>query len=142
MTTSTVPTPEIHRHDHHGSSRWHAVRHYLEMVVAMLVGMAVLDPLWGLVWPGWSDRIEIHVLVMATNMVIGMGAWMKFRGHSWIGIAEMSAAMYVPFAVLFVPYWAGAISGQIVMTVGHVLMLPAMAAAMLWRPGEYGLGRK
>ena len=46
---------------------------------------------------------------MATNMAVGMGAWMRFRGHSWRGIAEMSASMYVPFAVLLVPFWAGAI---------------------------------
>ncbi len=142
MTTSIAPAPDIHRHEHHGRSRWHAVRHYVEMVVAMVAGMFALGPLWDLVWPGWTDRTEIHVLVMATNMAIGMGAWMRFRGHSWIAIGEMSAAMYVPFLVLFVPYWAGAVSADTVMTVGHVLMLPAMAAAMLWRPAEYGLSRR
>ena len=31
---------------------WHLVRHYLEMVVAMVVGMMVLGPLEALVWPG------------------------------------------------------------------------------------------
>ena len=30
------------------------VRHYLEMVVAMLVGMGVLGLLWNIVWPGLS----------------------------------------------------------------------------------------
>ncbi len=32
-----------------GRDTWHLVRHYLEMVVAMVVGMVVLDPLEGLV---------------------------------------------------------------------------------------------
>jgi flagellar biosynthetic protein FliP len=74
---------------------------------------------------------------MATNMAIGMGAWMRFRGHTWPAILEMSAAMYLPFAVLFVPYWTGAVSGSVVMDAGHLLMLPLMALAMVWRRHEY-----
>ena len=88
-------------------------------------------------WPALTARPDVGVLVMATNMSIGMGAWMRFRGHSWPAIAEMSAAMYVPFAVLLVPYWAGAVSGPFLFTAGHVLMLPAMALAMWWRLDEY-----
>jgi flagellar biosynthetic protein FliP len=76
-------------------------------------------------------------MIMATNMAIGMGVWMRVRGHSWRGIAEMSASMYLPFAVLLVPYWAGAIGSGTLMTWGHVLMLPAMALAMALRPAEY-----
>ena len=78
--------------------------------------------------PAVTVGADVGVLVMATNMAIGMGAWMRFRGHSWRGIAEMSAAMYVPFVVLLVPFWAGAIGEHTLMTWGHVLMLPAMAA--------------
>lgn len=33
-------------------------------------------------------------LAMATTMTIGMAAWMALRRHSWIGIAEMGAAMF------------------------------------------------
>jgi len=36
-----------------------------------------------------------------------------------------------------VPYWLGAISGGTVMLAGHILMLPSMLAAMLWRRGDY-----
>jgi hypothetical protein len=49
----------------------------------------------------------------------------------------MSASMYLPFVVLLVPFWAGAISEHALMTWGHVLMLPAMAVPMLLRPSEY-----
>jgi hypothetical protein len=133
MTTQT-PTPHAPSRTRHA---WHYVRHYLEMVVAMVVGMVALGPVADLVWPGQHDRLEFHVLVMATTMAIGMGAWMRFRGHSWRPIAEMSAAMYVPFVVLFVPYWAGAVSGSVVMDAGHLLMLPLMALAMAWRRDEY-----
>jgi flagellar biosynthetic protein FliP len=115
----------------------HLVRHYLEMVVAMLAGMVVLGPVHGYLWPGLDDRADVAALVMATDMAIGMAAWMRFRGHSWPPIAEMSAAMYVPFALLLVPYWLGAVSGDLLMTAGHVLMLPAMALAMWWRVDEY-----
>jgi hypothetical protein len=115
----------------------HFVRHYLEMVVAMLAGMLVLGPVEGLVWPALTARPDVGVLVMATNMSIGMAAWMRFRGHTWRGIAEMSASMYLPFAVLLVPFWAGAIGEHTMMTWGHLLMLPAMALVMLLRPSEY-----
>ena len=115
----------------------HVVRHYLEMVVAMVVGMVVLGPVWTFVWPGLSAHVAADALVMATDMSIGMGAWMRFRGHSWSAIAEMSAAMYLPFLVLLVPLWAGEITGGTLLTAGHLLMLPAMALAMVWRRNEY-----
>ncbi len=134
MTTTQTPAPRTHSRGRH---TWHLVRHYLEMVVAMVVGMGVLGPLEALLWPGVDDRVDVHAVVMATNMAVAMAAWMRFRGHSWPAIVEMSAAMYVPFAVLLVPYWAGAVSGSFLLTAGHVLMLPAMALAMWWRLDEY-----
>jgi flagellar biosynthetic protein FliP len=138
MTTEIRSIPDRHTAAHpRGSRLWHFVRHYLEMVVAMLAGMIVLGPLEGLVWPALTARPDVGVLVMATNMSIGMGAWMRFRGHSWRGIAEMSGSMYAPFAVLLVPFWAGAIGEHTLMTWGHALMLPAMALVMLLRPDEY-----
>ena len=132
----TTQTPVQHTHSR-GRRTWHLVRHYLEMLVAMVVGMVALGPLEALVWPGLDDRVDVHAIVMATNMAIGMGAWMRFRRHSWPAVLEMSAAMYVPFAVLLVPYWVGAVSGSFLFTAGHVLMLPAMALAMWWRLDEY-----
>jgi uncharacterized membrane protein len=64
----------------------HLVRHYLEMVVAMLAGMMVLGPVHEYLWPGLDDRADVAALVMATDMAIGMAAWMRFRGHSWPAI--------------------------------------------------------
>ena len=116
---------------------WHFVRHYLEMVVAMLVGMYTLGGVEDLVLPSVTLRADAGVLVMATNMAIGMSAWMRFRGHSWRAIVEMSAAMYVPFVALLVPFWAGAIGEHTLMTWGHLLMLPAMGVVMLLRPAKY-----
>jgi hypothetical protein len=136
MTTETLSSQPPAAHSRGRRAR-HFVRHYLEMVVAMLAGMVLLGPLEGAVWPALTARPDVGVLVMATNMSIGMAAWMRFRRHSWRAIAEMSAAMYVPFAVLLVPFWAGAIGEHALMTWGHVLMLPAMALVMLLRPHEY-----
>lgn len=111
--------------------------HVVEMLLAMLVGMLALGPLWSFALPGLHGYPDAQALVMATNMSVGMAVWMKVRRHSWRRIAEMSAAMYLPFIVLLVPYWLGALSGGAVMTFGHVLMLPAMLAAMLWRRADY-----
>ena len=119
------------------STAMHLVRHFLEMVVAMLIGMVVLGLLQQLVWPSLNFYSAVGVLVMATDMAIGMGAWMRVRGHSWRGIAEMSASMYGPFIALLVPYWTGAVSGAELMAWGHLLMFPAMALVMYLRPAEY-----
>ena len=110
--------------------------HYLEMLVAMAVGMVALAPVWDGLWPGHADRPDTAALAMATNMTVAMVAWMAVRGHGRRGIALMSAAMVVPFAVLAVPYWAGIMPGSWLMPLGHVLMLPLMAVAMLLPSGH------
>jgi flagellar biosynthetic protein FliP len=68
---------------------------------------------------------------MATSMTLGMSIWMAIRRHSWRFILEMGAAMYLSFVVLFPTYWAGLLSGDGLLVVGHVVMLPAMAAVIL-----------
>lgn len=117
------------------------VLHYVEMVIAMLVGMGVFAPLWTLAFALFDsnamDRTDVMAMSMATNMVIGMSLWMWFRGHSAAPIAEMAVAMYLPFVVLLIPLWLGAIGATFLMVAGHVLMLGTMLAAMLLRRGEY-----
>ncbi|MCD2441775.1 hypothetical protein LQ757_05725 [Agromyces sp. SYSU K20354] len=112
--------------------------HLLEMVIAMLVGMVVLDPVWAFAWPGLHENTTAQALVMATNMSIGMAVWMRIRGHGLPAIAEMSAAMYLSFLVLLPFLWAGVLSDGAFMIAGHVLMVPAMLVAMLRRRREYG----
>jgi hypothetical protein len=118
-------------------------RHYVEMVVAMIVGMLVLGPLAALLFgalglAGVAEQPVVAALVMATTMTIGMSAWMAFRHHVWGGIVEMAAAMYASFVGFFLPYWAGWISGETVLVAGHVVMLVAMLLVMLRRREEYG----
>jgi len=106
------------------------------MVAAMLVGMLVLHPVWMFLFPllGWSvalERPDLHTLLMATDMTLGMTAWMRYRGHRWRPVAEMASAMYLPFVVLIGPLWVGLITGTTLFVAGHLLMLPAMLGVML-----------
>src|SRR5919112_3457702 len=120
-------------------------RHYIEMLITMVIGMLALDPVWRLGLhlvgaPHALDHSTVMALVMATDMSLGMGAWMRYRGHSWRPIAEMSAVMYLPFAVFLPAVWGGAMSGAAMPGAGHLLMLPSMLGLMLWRRDEYGHG--
>ncbi|MFI0366850.1 hypothetical protein ACH35V_03160 [Actinomadura sp. 1N219] len=120
----------------------HFLRHYLEMVAAMFVGMAVfgiavqgLLALAGLEPPG---GVEWGSLEMAAEMSAGMVVWMRFRGHGWASSLEMTGAMFAPLAVLFPLLWLGAVSGDSLMLLEHLVMLPAMFLLMLRRRDEYG----
>ena len=120
-----------------GRRRWLGFAgHYLEMLVAMAVGMMALAPVWDALWPGHADRPDTAALAMATDMTLAMAGWMAVRGHGRRGIALMSAAMVMPFAVLAVPYWAGVMPGSWLVPLGHVLMLPLMAVALLLPSGH------
>jgi hypothetical protein len=110
------------------------VGHYVEMSAAMIVGMVALGPLWP---SDWLVREDVDVLVMATNMTVAMVLWMRIRRHSWPRTVEMAAVMYLPFLVLLVPYWLGALPGSALMVAGHVIMFPLMLVAMVWRRADY-----
>jgi hypothetical protein len=119
----------------------HFIRHYLEMVIAMLLGMAVL----GL--PGFialeaagvdTDAAGVLLFGMAITMTVPMVAWMRHRGHGWLPCWEMTAAMIVPTIGALALYEAGALGdAHAAMGVQHVVMFPAMLAVMLLRRGEY-----
>jgi hypothetical protein len=118
------------------------VGHYVEIVVAAVVGMAVLGPAESMLlnaigWAGLLASLEASALAMATNMTVAAAAWMRFRRHGWAAIAEMAVAMYAPFVVLFPPLWLGVLSATGLMVLGHVLMLLTIAAAMVRRRDEY-----
>jgi hypothetical protein len=120
----------------------HFIRHYAEMVVAMLLGMAVLGlPLYAL-GTGWHElAIEspaIGFLGMATSMTFPMVGWMIYRGHGRRANMEMSASMFVPTFAVIALTWADVVTDTgALMTIEHVAMFVAMAAVMLLRPAEY-----
>lgn len=121
--------------------RWPGVRrftgHYLEMVVSMLAGMMLLDPVWTSIFRTLPEHVLPYTLVMAANMTLGMGLWMWLRGHSWRMIGEMSAAMVAPFVLLLVPTLLGLLTGDDLMMIGHTLMFVTMLIPMLARRHHY-----
>jgi flagellar biosynthetic protein FliP len=115
------------------------VRHFIEMLLAMVAGMMIGGAAVTLVLVGighaslLDDHVDLYAVVMATNMTVGMGLWMRHRRHNWLHIREMAAAMYLPFLLLLVPYWAGILGAGTLFAVGHVLMVVAMLGVMLCR---------
>jgi hypothetical protein len=124
----------------------HFARHYVEMVIVMFAGMAVLGlPAgWAMTAMGtsWdelqSDAPAAMFGLMAMTMVVPMVAWMRFRGHGWRANGEMSLSMVLPTLGVI-----ALLSADVVENVGallvaeHVVMLLAMLGAMLLRPSEY-----
>jgi hypothetical protein len=123
----------------------HFARHYAEMVVAMLLGMAVL---WmpatlvlqalGMGSQELHDDAAAMLLVMATTMTVPMVAWMRYRGHGWPASLEMAGSMYLPTLAAIALLGAGLVEDLgALMTIEHVAMLLSMLAAMLLRRDEY-----
>ena len=111
------------------------VGNYLQMLVAMGIGMVVLEPLSMRVVH--HAGVELETLLMATTMVAGAAIWMAYRRHGPQAVVEMTAAMYASVAVLFPFYWLGSLGPKALMILGHLLMVVGMAAAMLYRHESY-----
>ena len=83
----------------------HFIRHYVEMVIAMFVGMAVLympaELALNAIGSSWDELSDaLMFLGMAATMTVPMVAWMIYRGHGGRADGEMAAAMFLPtFAV-------------------------------------------
>jgi hypothetical protein len=124
----------------------HFVRHYLEMVAAMFLGMAVLGlPAIAALGAAGMDSSELRsdapallLFGMGLTMTIPMVAWMRYRGHGWPASNEMAAAMLVPTLGVIALLGASLVEdiGTLLM-VEHVVMLPAMLLVMLLRRDEY-----
>ncbi|MFI7607818.1 hypothetical protein ACIBTV_22110 [Micromonospora sp. NPDC049366] len=139
MTATSTPhrvSPAPPSAPHPGGLR-HLLRHLGEMTLAMAAGMLLLAPLWRIAGAPLGltavlARPDVAALVMATNTTVGMTVWMRHRRHSRTACAEMAAAMYVPYLLLLVPYWAGRLAADTLMLGGHLLMVPAMVLVALW----------
>jgi hypothetical protein len=124
----------------------HFVRHYLEMVVAMFLGMFVLGaPLAALLGvagvdvSSWqTDARELMLLGMAFTMSVPMAAWMRYRGHGWAPVWEMTASMFVPSFAATGLLWAGTVDDtDALLYIQHIGMFPSMLVVMLLRLDEY-----
>jgi hypothetical protein len=121
-------------------------RHYVEMVVAMLLGMfvlggtgAVLLGLVGIDTGDWhTDAPALMLLEMAFTMSVSMVAWMRYRGHGWAASWEMTASMFLPTFAAIALLGLGVVEdGGALMAIQHVVMFPAMLGVMLLRRDEY-----
>jgi hypothetical protein len=124
----------------------HFVRHYLEMVVAMFLGMAVLGtPAMLALGAAGVSSAELHtnppalmLLGMGVTMTVPMVAWMRYRGHGWGPSNEMAASMLLPTAGVIALLGVGLVEDLgVLLAIEHVVMLPAMLIAMLLRRDEY-----
>ena len=128
------------------ASAKHFIRHYIEMLVAMFLGMAVLGlpTEWalGAFGSSWSDLHHnapaLMLLLMAFIMTVPMVGWMAYRGHGWRPNAEMAASMFLPTFGVMGLLWSGVVTDAMaLMTIEHIVMLPSMLVAMLLRRDEY-----
>jgi hypothetical protein len=124
----------------------HFARHYVEMLVAMVLGMVVIGtPAILALGAAGMSMSEIHddfpalmLIAMAVAMTVPMIAWMRYRGHGWAASAEMAASMFIPAFATVALLWAGLVEDiGALMLIEHVTMLPSMFVAMLLRREEY-----
>jgi hypothetical protein len=131
------------------ASTRHFIRHYLEMLAAMFLGMGVLSmpALMALGVAGVSsaelraDAPALLLLGMGITMTLPMVGWMRFRGHGWRASNEMASSMLVPTAGVVGLLGAGILTDiGTLLAIEHVVMLPSMLVAMLLRREEYSHG--
>jgi hypothetical protein len=98
--------------------RWRFLRHSLEMVAAMLVGMVVL----GAALRGVLALAGLHYPTRYAELVA----------------LEMAGAMFAPAVALVPLLWLGVIAGDALLVLEHLAMLPLMFLVILRRRAEYG----
>ena len=122
-------------------------RHLLEMVLAMIAGMALLGVALGVLGepPGYANLLVRYGL-MGAFMAAPMVAWMRYRSHSWSDGLEMSVAMLLPMLALVVPVELGVgryvpgLSEASLSTFSHVAMTSGMVVLMVYRWERYAHG--
>jgi flagellar biosynthetic protein FliP len=118
-------------------------RHLIEMVLAMMIGMAVLGLLVRAVMAslGYPDGLrpfpELSATAMTLEMTLPMAAWMLYRHHRRTIVAEMSGAMIVPAIAVVALCLVHVLPSSSAPTLAHLTMYPAMLGAMLYRRTEY-----
>jgi hypothetical protein len=127
----------------------HFARHYMEMLVTMFLGMAVLGtPAFLALGAAGVSSAELQaeapalmLLGMGITMTVPMVAWMRYRGHGWQASNEMAASMLIPTAGVIALLGAGLVDDVgTLLAIEHVVMLPSMLVAMLLRREEYSHG--
>ena len=129
-SATTLPKPSSR-----GRQTLRFLRHFGEMVLAMLLGMGVFDMVTGTISIPMGP--EVSALAMAVAMTVPMVAWMRIRKHTWRLNAEMAGAMIIPTVLLIGGSRLGLLPPTSVMLFTHLLMVPAMFSVMLARWHDY-----
>jgi hypothetical protein len=143
--TGTVSPREAGQARPYLGAAWRFTRHLLEMVVAMMAGMAVLGVALAALGepPGYANLL-VRYGAMGAFMAVPMVAWMFYRGHSWRDGGEMTAAMLVPMLIPVALVELGAavpgLSEGSLMVLSHVAMIGGMVALMVYRFDRYAHG--
>jgi hypothetical protein len=118
--------------------------HFLEMGIAMGIGMAIFGPFKVvLVDQGDTallDRSSIdYQFWMNLFMVVPMVLWMRTRGHRWRHGAEMGGAMVIPTACVLLLYRVGVsdVLPWFTTSLTGIAMLGGMIGYMLYRHEMY-----
>ena len=72
------------------------VVHFVEMWIAMLVGMQIFMGIPGVM----ALPSLLHQTGMALSMSVPMVVWMRVRGHGWRHGIDMAVAMVVPWGIV------------------------------------------
>ncbi|TXK14814.1 hypothetical protein [Microbacterium wangchenii] len=80
-------------------------------------------------------------VVMTVDCALGLLIWMLHRRRTTRAIALAIGALAAAFALPLPPYFAGLISGDSAVLIGHVLVIPALALACAVLPRELGASR-
>jgi YHS domain-containing protein len=110
------------------------VLHFVEMSIAMIVGMVLFMTI-----PGVMELPRpLHLLGMAIAMTAPMVGWMHVRGHGWRHGLEMSIGMLLPWAAVLglVALGAASVLPWLAQADGPAMFV-GMLAVMLLRPGHY-----
>lgn len=153
--TTEIKTTKAHMHTASIPAQDHKIRssaatvgrfslHYLQMLLAMMVGMPFLFslrsriPASSIYTAAFVPGTNLHDVAMVVFMVIPMVIWMVVRGHGWHHSAEMAFAMSVPVAVAICLRLLGVGGSQPwLVGVSHLGMLLGMLIAMLYRRDHY-----
>jgi hypothetical protein len=128
------------------TSARHFARHYLEMLLAMFLGMVVLglpasvalDTLGMSSSELRNDAPALMLFGMGVTMTVPMVGWMRHRRHGWQPSTEMAASMFIPTFGVIALLWGGLVNDLgTLLVIEHVVMLPSMLVAMLLRRDEY-----
>ncbi len=139
-------TVHTHHHEQHSifSRAGYFILHFLEMTLAMMVGMPILFMMRNLVplSSPYAAALQFGTiqfdLVMTVFMAVPMMAWMIVRRHGWRHSIEMAVGMSAPVAAVVVLRLLGAGAHlPWLAKAGHLAMFLGMLAAMLYRLDHY-----